>query len=66
MAQEYEEVRHQVAERSAEVFKMVRALDSSDSLFGVENLDEAESFCGQELSGSNIDDELIVQVFPLA
>lgn len=64
MAQDYDEVRPDVAERSEETLKNVQALDAPNAQTVVEELDEADPVDGQELPGAIIDDELVVRVRP--
>lgn len=66
MAQDYDEVRPDVAERSEETLKKVRAMDAPDAQTVVDELDESEPVDGQELPGTIINDELVVQVRPQA
>ncbi len=64
MAVDYDEVRPDVAERSEETLKQVKAMDAPNQKTAVEQLDEDEPLDGGELPGAIIDDELIVQVRP--
>ncbi len=66
MAQDHDEVRPDVAERSEETLKNVQALDAPDARSVVEELDESEPVDGEELPGAIIDDELVVRVRPRA
>ncbi|MGP5319194.1 DUF4193 family protein [Arthrobacter rhombi] len=64
MAEDYDKVRPDVAERNEQILKNVQALDAPDAASEVNELDETQPVEGQELPGAIIDDELVVAVKP--
>ncbi|MGP5726218.1 DUF4193 family protein [Arthrobacter rhombi] len=64
MAEDYDKVRPDVAERNEQILKNVQALDAPDAASEVNELDESQPVEGQELPGAIIDDELVVAVKP--
>lgn len=66
MTQDYDEVRPDVAERSAEALKEVEALDTPATQTVAEEFDGSDLDGVQEPPGAIIDDELVVEVRPQA
>ncbi|MBM6620694.1 DUF4193 domain-containing protein [Arthrobacter sp.] len=66
MAQDYDEARPDVAERSEETLKRVKEMDAPSARTVTEELDEGEALDGPELPGAIVDDELVVRVLPQA
>jgi hypothetical protein len=66
MSQDYDIARPDVAEKSEETLKSVKAMDAPNARTVVEELDESDAYDGVELPGAIVNDELVVQVVPQA
>lgn len=64
MAQDYDEVRPDVAEASDRVLKDVQKMDAPNAKSVSSDLDEADLSDGTELPGAIVLDELVVEVVP--
>jgi hypothetical protein len=66
MAQDYDEVRPDVAEASERVLKDVQKMDAPTAKSVSSELDETDLSEGAELPGAIVLDELVVEVIPQA
>lgn len=66
MAQDYDEVRPDVAEASERVLKSVQKIDAPSAKSVQSDLEETDLSEGQELPGAIVLDELVVEVIPEA
>lgn len=66
MAQDYDEVRPDVAEASAKSLKDVQSMDAPTARSVRAEMEEVDLSDGQELPGAIVLDELVVEVIPQA
>lgn len=64
MAQDYDEVRSEVAEASERTLKVVQQMDAPNAKSVQADLDEPDLSEGTELPGAIVLDELVVEVVP--
>ncbi|MDO5744516.1 MAG: DUF4193 family protein [Micrococcaceae bacterium] len=64
MAQDYDEVRPDVAEASEKTLKAVQEMDAPDAKSVHTNMEETDFSEGAELPGAIVLDELVVEVIP--
>lgn len=66
MAQDYDEVRPDVAEASEKTLQQVQSMDAPTAKSVQSDLEEVDHSEGQELPGAIVLDELVVEVVPQA